>query len=158
LPRDQFDKAREQDGWVFAQEGDGNLALRSRRPFRWQANPGEDQNREMIAEGNKNTWICELGRSEDDGSFAKFVEKICSAEIRFKGLSVQYQSPSQGLLEFGWKGALRRDGAVVPLGDYPRYDNPYCQTDFWAEEINTHFQSKLLKLDWKTGERLEAEI
>ena len=57
LPRDQFDRVREQDGWVFAQKGSGYLALWSMNPYRWQADPGEDQNREVIAERKTTTSV-----------------------------------------------------------------------------------------------------
>jgi len=104
-------------------------------------------------------WICELGRREDDGKFAQFVEKICGAEIEFKGLSVRYESPSQGWLEFGWRRPLINSGQEVPLNQYPRYGNPYCQAAFWSENIHIQHQDEWLQLDWKAGQRqLSAEI
>jgi len=83
----------------------------------------------------------------------EFIEQICKAEINFAGLSVRYQSPSQGWLEFGWRGPLKKSGKVIPLDQYPRYDNPYCQADFWAEEIHIHHQNEWLKLDWVSATR-----
>ncbi|NLD42254.1 MAG: hypothetical protein GX657_02040, partial [Chloroflexi bacterium] len=29
-----------------------------------------------------------------------------------------------------WEGDLRVDGQIIRLGDYPRFDNPYCQAPF----------------------------
>jgi hypothetical protein len=108
---------------------------------------------EIIVEGRKNIWICELGRSDDDGPFSDFIEKICGAGILFNGRSVQYESPSQGRLEFGWWGSLKQDGQVIALKNYPRYDNPYCQAEFWAEKIHIRHNGKGLELDFVTGER-----
>ena len=45
------------------------------------------------------------------------------------------QSPAQGKLRFGWRGPLRQEGRVIPLRDYPRYDNPYVQTEFPADRV-----------------------
>lgn len=158
FPRDQFDEVHEQNSWVFARKGDGYLALRSMKPYRWQNEPGEDQGREIIAEGEKNIWICELGRRETDGDFSKFIEKISTAEIQFRGLSVRYRSPSQGMLDFGWKKPLTVDGQIIKIEHYPRYGNPYCRADFWADEIVIQHKNKSLKLNWETGERAVAEL
>ena len=108
-----------------------------------------DAPNEVIVDGKKNIWICELGRREDDGNFAEFIEKICEAEIHFNGLAVRYQSPSQGWLEFAWTGPLKNSGQLVPLDDYPRYDNPYCQADFLTEQILIQTKNHDLILDWQ---------
>ncbi|UCH34539.1 MAG: hypothetical protein JSV65_18780, partial [Armatimonadota bacterium] len=123
LPRDQFDEVIERDGWVFAREGDGYLALRSQHPYQWQTAAGEDQNREMIVAGRQNMYICELGSRGKCGDFARFVERICGASLEFGELTVTYDSPSQGRLQFGWEGDFLRDGEKIELGGYPRYDN-----------------------------------
>jgi hypothetical protein len=153
LPRDQFDEVVERDGWVFARRGQGYLALFSRRPYHWQTEPGEDKDRELIAPGLENTWICELGRRAVDGEFASFVECISAAPVSFEAQRVVYDSPSQGRLEFGWDGPLLQNGAVVPLGDYLRYDNPYGRTDFPAETVAFQHGEHSLTLDWQKMKR-----
>ncbi len=129
FPRDSFDEVAEEKGWVFGRKGDGYIALRSQNSYYWQTE-GDDADCEIIASGLKNIWICEMGRKEVDGEFKAFIDKIAGASIVFNGLNVAYNSPSQGLLEFGWQGSLRQEGKVVGLGGYPRYDNPYSKADF----------------------------
>lgn len=153
LPRDRFDEVIEQNGWILARQGNGYLALRSQQPYHWQSEPGEDHGREVVAPGKRNVWICELGRHAVDGEFDDFVRRIVGAELLFRRLHVRYHSPSQGRLEFGWRGPLRRDGKVVPLGDYPRYDNPYTQVGFPANKIVIRHDGHWLELDWQTVER-----
>ncbi|MCX6032507.1 MAG: hypothetical protein NT169_24840 [Chloroflexi bacterium] len=153
LPRDQFDEVVERDGWIFAAKGDGYLALRSQRPYRWQEKPGEDQGREIIAEGDSNIWLCELGRRATDGEFGAFIARICRAPVHYDRLSVTYNSPSQGKLAFGWRGPLRRDGPVVPLHGYGRYENPYVRADFPAERVAVRAGGHALELDWKQMSR-----
>ena len=56
--------------------------------------------RELIVDGKKNIYICEMGRAATDGSFQRFMERIGSARVRTCGLNVVYDSPSQGELKF----------------------------------------------------------
>jgi hypothetical protein len=153
LPRDQFDEVVERGGWVFARRGDGYLALWSRQPWHWQTEEGDDKDREIIAPGQENVWICELGRKETDGGFAPFTDRIAKAAISGGGLQIAYESPSQGLLEFGWNGCLMQRGQEVNIADYPRYSNPYARADFPAGAISFEHDGKSLLLDWDTLRR-----
>jgi hypothetical protein len=150
VPRDKFDEVIEaEDGWLFARKGDGYLALRSARPCHWSEKPGEDQGREWIAPGKNNVWVCEMGRRVEDGPFDVFVARIRQAKTRFGRLSVKYESPSQGLIEFGWNGSLRRNGEAVNLRDYPRYDSPWVKADFPSDTISFVDGDKtVLTLKW----------
>ena len=153
LPKEKFDQVIEKEGWIFARKGDGYLALRSMQPYRWETAPGEDQQCEIIADGRppeaSHIWVCELGRRAADGDFASFSEKIIAARLEREALSVCYQSPSQGLLEFSWEGPLRKDGQEIKLRAYPRYDNPYIKADFPSDRILVQAGEFRLLLDWK---------
>lgn len=153
LPRDQFEEVVEQDGWIFARQGDGYLALLSQYPYEWCTSPGEDQNREVIVARSKNIWICELGRKETSGEFSDFIQAQLQAEVDFYDSRLSYTSPTQGRLQFSWKGPLKRDGRVVPLDSYPRYGNPYVQVDFPPEELKITLGEHFLSLNWLSGER-----
>jgi len=157
FPKDEFDEVIEQEEWFFARLGDGYLALRSQQPCHWQRDEGENKDREIIAPGTQNIWICELGRKAADGTFARFVERILKAPLTFDRLTVSYLSPSQGRLEFAWEGPLRRNGEAVPLADYPRYDNPYIQAAFPPQRIEMRCGTHGLVLDWTTLQR-EADL
>lgn len=153
LPKDQFDEVREEAGWVFARKEDAYLALWSQQPTRWQDKEGDDKDRELIADGKKNIWICELGRRATDGTFEEFRERIATARIETRGLRVRYDSPSQGKLTFGWHGPLRKNGKAVSLNDYPRFGNPYTEAPFPGNEITFHHNEQSLHLNWQTLER-----
>jgi hypothetical protein len=158
LPRDKFDEIVEKQGWVFARKGDGYLALWSQQPYQWQTQEGPDKDREVIAQGVRNIWICELGRKATDGAFDAFVDRICRAEITSNGLSVRFASPSQGMLEFGWWGPFKQDGKVIPLGDYPRYDNPYVEASFPSTTVTANCAGHFLTLNWDTLERTASNF
>ena len=158
LPRDKFDEIVEKQDWVFARKGDGYLALWSQQPYQWQTQEGPDKDREVIAQGVRNIWICELGRKATDGAFDAFADRICRAEIASNGLSVRFASPSQGMLEFGWWGPFKQDGKVSPLGDYPRYDNPHVETSFPSTTVTANCAGHSLTLNWDTLERTASNF
>ncbi len=155
LPRDRFDEVRERGGWVFARKGEAYLALHSRNGYRWQGE-GPDAGREIIADGAQNIWLCELGSRRESGSFDRFVDVMANSALAFKGMKVRFESPSRGLIEFGWKGRLRNDGKTVGLADYPRYDNPYCRAEFSPGEIVVRHGTHTLRLDYRRGVREES--
>ena len=158
LPKDKFDEVVENNYWIFARKGDGFLALRSQNPYVWNKgnslrSNAEDMNREIIVNGSQNIWICQMGRKADDGEFAEYVETVSAAEIAFSGMNVEFQSPGNGLVRFGWEGGFSVDGVEVQLHAYPRYDNPYVKAEFDPTEIHVVIDDHKLSLNWETGER-----
>ena len=156
FPQGHFDEVVEKNGWILGRKGDGYIALYSQNGYHWQTE-GEDADREVIAPGSRNIWICEMGRKASDGEFAQFVEKICGASLTFRGQTVSYHSPSRGVIEFGWRGPLKRNGAPVKMDGYPRYENPYSRAAFPPEEVNIEHNGSWLKLDLKRGIRERDE-
>jgi hypothetical protein len=65
-----------------------------------------------------------------------------------RGLQVEYQAPGAGLLKFGWEGPLTVDGHIVPLRDYPRFDNPYARVEFGEKVYRISFEGEELVLDF----------
>jgi hypothetical protein len=157
LPRDRFDQTIERDGWIFARRGDGYLALWASQPYSWQTRSGEDKDRELIIDGRKSVWICELGRRALDGEFDQFAKRISAAPVEVADLQVTYESPSQGRLEFGWTKPLVRNNARVQLRDYPRYDNPFVKAKFPADQVDIRHGDHWLILDWRALERTTDE-
>lgn len=166
LPKDKFDEVVEKDNWIFARKGEGYLALRSQNPYYWHTesddfsrreahrNNPEDMDREVTVPGAQNIWICQMGRKVKDGTFEQFIQAGTFAELKFSGLKVEYRSPGNGLVRFGWEGPLSVDGVEIPLHDYPRYDNPYVKAEFDPTEIQVAAGKHNLYLNWKTGERI----
>jgi hypothetical protein len=152
FPRPAFDEIYERGGWIFGRKGEGYIALYSANGYRWQ-NLGPDAGREAIAEGDRNIWVCEMGRSETDGSFGTFVHGIVGSPVEHRGLQVRYRSPSQGYLEFGWNEPLRKDSERIPLSGYNRYENPYCLAVFPSDEIVIREKNQQLRLEFFSGVR-----
>ena len=165
LPKDQFDVMIEKKGWIFVRKGKGYLALHSQHPYFWNGegviaeghnirNDPEDFDREVIALGKDNIWLCQMGREAVDGSFEQFIEAVSSAPLTFSGLNVEYQAPGLGLVRFGWDQQFSVDGEIVNVEEYPRYDNPYVQAAFDPNEIHVRAKNSALYLNWETNERM----
>jgi hypothetical protein len=150
LPRDRFDEIVERADWIFARHRDGYLALRSQMATSWV-----DAN-EVQAPGRENVWVCELGRRARDGSFADFIGRIVAAPLDFGRARIRYTSPSQGRIEFGWRGPLLRDGAAVPQRGFGRYESPWVQAPFPSDAVGVHAGGQTLDLDWKAARRREG--
>jgi hypothetical protein len=147
LPKGEFDEVTLDGHWAFARKGKAYLGLFSSNPTFWNINgispvPGveiskepENFGNEIISLGKHQVWLCELGDEEKSGSFADFCQGLLIAKTRVSGLSVTYQSPSLGLVKFGWRGDFLVDGKIIPLKDFPRYDNPYGLVPFGSKEM-----------------------
>jgi len=152
FPREEFDEVKEEKGWIFGRKGEGFIGLYSRNGHRWQTE-GEDSGKEVIAEGRKNTWICEMGNQNESGSFEEFTDAVASAPIHFRRQRITYESPSRGKISFGWRGNFTVAGKAISLRDYPRYENPWCRAEYDPKEIHVVRDESFLKLNFKRGIR-----
>jgi hypothetical protein len=143
LPQAKFDEIGKENGWFFARKDDGFLALWTSDPDAdWVPNDNPDEadfgDYEIIANGEKTIWICEVARASDyGGSFQAFKEAISTAPLQADpaGLTIRYLSPSQGELVMAWEGPVTQDGNEVSVRDFGRYENPYANAGFPAEAI-----------------------
>lgn len=109
FPRNKFDEVTETRGWLFGRKGKSYIALYSQNGYRWQKE-GKDRDAEIIADGKKNIWVCEMGREDTHGEFSEFTRSILSAKLIFRGLHATYESPYSGRVQFGWRGGFRVEG------------------------------------------------
>jgi len=147
FPRAHFDEVLDLGPWTFGRKGDGYVALYSNLPATWTTS-GPFAQQEWKAPGERNIWICQVGRAAEDGNFADFVARITGATLTVVGtgnraqadrLSVAFDAPGVGLLEVAWDGTPTLNGAAVSTGGFPRWDNPYCQANFGARIYDITF-------------------
>jgi hypothetical protein len=146
FPKNKFDEVAERNGWLFGRKDNGYIALYSRNGYHWQTQ-GTDKDSEIIADGRKNIWLCEMGRTNTHGEFSDFTESIASAKLAFRGLHVAYDSAYSGRIQFGWHGAFRVGGMTVPLRNRLRYDNPFSQVEFDPSVIEIRTSEDWLRLE-----------
>jgi hypothetical protein len=151
--RKSFDEVRQDGGWTLARAGNAYLALWSWQPTVWSGN-GVLGGEGLVAEGRRNIWICQLGRKAVDGTFADWCQRIVGARVTVaaEGPAVTYDSPGVGEISFGWDGPLRIAGRSEPLGDYARFDNPYCQAPYGSGRYVIQHAGRRLVIDFPTGE------
>ncbi len=157
FPRGEFDEVREIGKWVLARKGDGYVALFSNNPASW-VDGDEWIDQELRADGVRNAWICEVGDTTQYGSFDEFVAQVTSALVVVAGdLTVKYDSPGQGLMDFSWTGPLLVDGEEVSIGPYPRYESPYAVKEYdGADPYVIRRGGRSLTLDPATLTRAEG--
>lgn len=153
FPRYAFDEVLNKGNWTFGKKGDGYIALYSQHPVTWGKDAKGLEN-ELKADSRENIWVCEMGTKESWGSFNKFVQAIIASSINCAGNQVNYQSPSVGKFEFGWTDPLLVKNINIPLNNTPRFNTPYSQTAFTADNLEIDNAGKKLVLDFKSGKRI----
>ena len=167
FPHAHFDEVERLGRWTFGRKGSGYVALYSERPTTWRGGqPEVFQNAglpfDLVAEGGaQNVWIVECGSQAEWASFEDFKVAIANATVTATpvpdqggdsfpdGYDVVYDSPSQGRVTFGWHQPLVVAGTEIELDGYPRFDNPYVQTEFDSRryEVVSGAYSLLLDFD-----------
>lgn len=135
FPQAAFDEVIRADNWTFGRLGEGYLALYSSTLPTWQTE-GEWAGKELIAEGERNVWICEVGDMTLYDSFEDFVDSVTEAPLYVSQEQVvSYHSPGQGQMDLAWGGQLLVRGQPAATGDYPRFDSPFAVKQFDAPDL-----------------------
>ncbi|MEW6201097.1 MAG: hypothetical protein AB1546_03920 [bacterium] len=154
FPRHAFDRVDTDGHWVFAQKGDGYIALYSDKAIRWTED-GRESGREIIADGGQNVWICVLGRRGTDGEFENFKDRILAAPLVIEDMKVDFTIPALGNLKFGWTDPFIVVGQEIPLSGFKRFDNVYSRSEFNSNRFVIEHADHSLTLDFDTAMRVE---
>lgn len=160
FPRWAFNEVREEKGWIFGKAGTGYVALYSAQPYEWK-DSDYDFSHDVIADGKRNIWICQMGSSAD-GSFDEFINGILAAklEVDAEGLQATFDSPGNGEVKFSWEGDLTVGGNVIPLDGYKRVQNPNAISEFdsgvyeitqGGEKLTLDFFKRIRKVEKVAG-------
>jgi hypothetical protein len=147
FPIYSFDETAIADGWAFARQGDGYLALTAAQGLE-SVHRGPGAYRELRSHGQENVWVCQMGRAALDGDFEAFQAEVKAASLAFEGLSVRYTSLRGDTLAFGWAGPLTRNGEDVAITGFPHYENPYCTAELPAEQMDIEVGGYLMRLQF----------
>ena len=79
--KDGFDDVVTTDNWVIARQGDTYVALYSYQQLYWADASSEYVNRELIADGDENVWICHVSNADESGDFQEFVANILESQV-----------------------------------------------------------------------------
>jgi len=75
--------------------------------------------------------------------------KMLAMPLEFGDLSVKLKSLPGDSLEFGWTGPLMLNGQVQPVTGFKHIENPYCEADLPAMQMEIRFQDTLLRLKFE---------
>lgn len=181
FPKSRFDEVVQDGHWVFGRRGDGYVGLYSYRTPAFVDYAGTGWATDGMAEpfdlrapgGPDNVWIVECARASDwqeRGGFAGFRAALAGASVQVtslgtpptgaqsSGFSVVFESPSQGVVRFGWNEPLEVAGTVIPISDYPRHASPWAQQAFGGRNVLVMDQPSLAEgygvfIDFETGVR-----
>ncbi len=181
FPKSRFDEVVQDGNWVFGRRGDGYVGLYSYRTPAFVDYAGTGWATDGMAEpfdlrapgGPDNVWIVECGRADDwqgRGGFAGFRAALAGARVQVTslgvppvgaqsaGFSVVFESPSQGVVRFGWNEPLEVAGTVIPISDYPRHASPWAQQAFGDRRVLVMDEPSIAEghgvfIDFETGVR-----
>jgi hypothetical protein len=135
--------------WAFARKGEGYIALTAAQRL-VLVTRGDSAYRELRSYGQKNVWLCHMGRAALDGDFVTFQEQVLELEVTFEGLSVRCNSLRGQSLAFGWEGPLALDGKEQPITGFKHYENPFCVAELPAEEMVIRYGDTAMQLEFGT--------
>ncbi len=154
FPKAAFDEVFTEGNWTFARKGKGYLALYASRPTTWTTT-GRDQDRELVAQGDRVVWLCHLGRQAEDGAFENFCQRIAHTPVRIEKdhNRVVYDAPGVGEIAFGWDDPFCVNGQSIPLEGYPHFENPFITAPRDTLVFKLKKDQHHLTLDFEKGQR-----
>jgi hypothetical protein len=164
--QERFDEVTRDGHWTLGRKAGGYVALWSWRDVQWRRyddagifTHGMIEPFDLVASGGPdNVWVVEVGDAERWKTFDAFRSAITATEVaarprprdgdRYGGFDVDYVSPSEGRMAFGWDSPLRVDGVEVELHGTLRFDNPWVQAAFGARRYEIADGPASLVLDF----------
>jgi hypothetical protein len=132
-------------GWAFARKGEGFLAITAAQGCALITR-GESAYRELRSPGKRNIWLCHMGRAAQDGDFETFQNRILAMPVMYDDLAVTWTTLRGETLSFGWEGELQLDGQTMPLVSPMHYQNPYCNVELHASQMEIQSANYLMRL------------
>jgi len=150
FPSYAFDATVIRQGWAFGQVGDGYVALTAACGLT-QITSGPNAYRELRSAGPQNVWFCQMGRTELDGSFDQFQEKVLALDVSFGDLSLHSETLRGDSIDFGWAGPLLVNEAPQPLTGGPHIENPYCTMALNDPAMDIRFGDQIMRLHFDSA-------
>ena len=156
FPQWAFNEVIQQGKWTFGRRLDSYIAFYSDEPQTWE------DDIYLTSQGKKNVYIVELGSVNEYGTFTSFMSSILAARVSVRqlsvGYSVEYVSPTQGLVKVAWDGPMTVNGTQVDLGPYARFDNDFCFQAFDSLKTTIQYGTMTLELDFENATRTYTQL
>ncbi|HEX2950076.1 MAG TPA: hypothetical protein VHV83_11030 [Armatimonadota bacterium] len=151
VPMEAFDEVIEEDGTIFVRAGHVYAALTLLGGCEW-VREGEWAYREVISRASKNGAVCEVGTSDDFGTFAAFRAECRLNAITFarEAMRLTYQSRRAGTLSLDTNGLREINGQPLDL-EYATYDCPYLHSPWKSGVATLQHDAQRLVLDFNAS-------
>lgn len=141
-----FDEYAVHDSWAFARLGNGYLALTATQGLEL-ITQGDNAYRELRSYGQHNVWLCQMGRSAQDGDFDEFKQAVLGLRLDGDELSLRATTLRGETLAFGWEGPLLVNESEEPISGFKHYDNLYCVADLPASQMEISLGDQMMRLN-----------
>jgi len=159
FPQDHFDEVVQIRNWTIGTKNGGHVALWSQREPTWRvydplvhATNGMTQPFDLLAEGGAdNVWLVEVG-TDDDSSFEDFVSAVTAVDpevSRAEDVTVSWESPTSGVISFGWTAPFVVAGTEQAIADFPRHESPWGAVDRLETHHRFEADGAVLDLDFE---------
>lgn len=146
--------------WVFGRVGDGYVALFSGQKPRWTTS-GDWAGKELLAEGDRNVFILQVGSRDEFGSYIAFKRRVLSARIHINGLhwspadfQCSYDIPGGSRLELHIdENKVRYGGLDFADCGFPRIADAYAQIAWQQSRYAIQHRGHSLVHDVANAER-----
>jgi glycerophosphoryl diester phosphodiesterase len=142
FPREAFDEVRQEwptdcngdNGiWTFGRVGQGYVGVFSAQQIAWTRD-GDWKDRELIAPGERNAFIFQIGSEAEFGSFEQFMARVSAARIHLNGvhwrpgnLSCSYDVPGGERLFLEHDEYGEYHGSRIQDELFPRFESRYVR-------------------------------
>lgn len=134
FPGYAFDESISSQGWAFARKGQGYVALTASQGIEFLKD-GNYATRELRSYGQKNIWLCHLGREAQDGDFSSFQRNVLALDVKYTDSSVHFPTLRGETLAFDWQGPFLRNDREEPLSGYAHYENPFVVSEYPSHQL-----------------------
>ena len=145
FPTFAFDEHTLEQGWAFARKGNAYLALYAAQGLEMKE-LGADAQCALRSDGLHNVWLCQMGRTEVDGSYEEFCQKVLAKAVTVNDLDVTWETARGDKLHFAWSGPLSVNGKEEAIDGFKHMDSAYALAEFPAETMDIGIGEQIMRL------------
>lgn len=150
FPQHLFEQVILDNNMIFASLEGVHVSLIGRSKLKFS----EKDKSDLIQEGKKHYWICEIGTKDQFTNLTAFVRHIKSTKIQYDERKLTYQSVKH--YEVTYKGDFKVNSQIVET-QYKRYETPYIEANRKPSALEIKFNSQSLFLNFEKGERQQDD-
>ncbi len=156
FPAAYFDESSIEGNRAFGRVGEAYIALLGSSPLGYANAEGQGSREDLLQQGRRTAWVCELGSPATDSTYGSFKARISANTFAFNESKASLAYASGGReFAFAYRGAWTLDGKAMSTG-YPRFDSPWVKAERKPGTISIAAGGKRLDLDFRKGTRTEA--